>query len=309
MLQKKFRDLGEFVEGKEEMEIVINKTYRDENHAIMSICMPTTSKVDDDKSDEEIGGDTESGLQSLVYEDGFQHDIEELAIEEENKVKNEEDDDEDNYESQPLAKSEDVTSTSLKGTESKGKSTEVGSSQQHAICLSEDEDEDESHTDSVPLKDIVPRLLSQPCDKIMIPNITQLPNSKYYFIYYNKRPSYGVAIFSGRLVLMGKSGSVVEINTGDIVCLLNEKVLAPNMSNGLELMRNAFLHPPVRLLICRNKVFTNFFIKWLFKVRQAKARKQSEESSNTRAANVQHPSNDKQKGGDNNGTEDVIELD
>lgn len=134
LLQKKFRDLGEFVEGKEKMNIVINRSYRDEKQAIKAICMPESLKGDSDIDEEVdlIDKSVEDTLKNLANEDALRHDIEELAFEEQATMKIDSDDEE--------GFSERIAS--LKNLSNNAPQNEAGSSQQHAICLSDDEDDD-----------------------------------------------------------------------------------------------------------------------------------------------------------------------
>jgi hypothetical protein len=252
LLKKKFRDLGEFVEGKEEMDIVINQSYRDEDHFISSLCMGDSSnegRADEDNEEAEMT----DNFNKLANEDAFQHDIEELGMEEQATVKYE-DDEEEALEGAVVPKVEPNAVVSRK--REKGENT-VGSSQKDAICLSDDEDDEAQQVDCI--KDLVPRLLATMHNQISIPRKTKMPNSKCYYIYFNA-PSYGflVSHFSGRLVITRNSEDSV-LETGHFICGVNEVTFPWNISNGIDIMKHAIASPPVRLSIVHNTEFISLF--------------------------------------------------
>ena len=254
LLQKKFRDLGEFVEGKEEMDIIFNHSFRDENHAIASICMSDPS----DKADEESQGDSGSEEQifnDLADEDSFRHEVEELAKEELAILKTDADEDEDGVESSSAKLGSDKVESQKERKKTKG----VGSSEKHAICLSDDEDDD------VPIKldtmdEIAPRLIATMHTKIAVPPSTQMPNAELYYMYFDA-PSYGflVSMFSGRMVISENPGSTGDLLTGDFIYSVNGMAFPWRISNGITVMRNAIANPPVRLAIVRDKAFISVF--------------------------------------------------
>jgi SNF2-related domain/Helicase conserved C-terminal domain len=128
LLEKKFRDLGEFVEGMEKQKIVVHKTYHGTNEldAMFGLSPP------EDEEDVELNFDAEShedegGKDILKLENDLQEDIEILGREELTMIKVDGDDDEDVVEESALdrAKSEFLP----------------GSTEHEAILLSDDEDD------------------------------------------------------------------------------------------------------------------------------------------------------------------------
>ena len=128
LLEKKFRDLGEFVEGMEKQKIVVHKTYHGtkELDAMFGVAAP------DDEEDVEINfdaerDDDEGGKDILKLEDDLQQDIEILGREELTMIKAEGDDDEDVVEESAF---------------DRGKPESLpGSTEHEAITLSDDEDD------------------------------------------------------------------------------------------------------------------------------------------------------------------------
>ena len=92
-MEKKFRQLGEFVEGKENLDMVVHQTF---DCGVKAIAIDDGDD-DDDEEDDDIGGEDgpkkkrlkrqrTSSFGDLADEDSIQHDIEELAKEEEGHV-------------------------------------------------------------------------------------------------------------------------------------------------------------------------------------------------------------------------------
>jgi len=80
LVEKKFRDLGEFVEGKDNLNIVVHNYYEDEVSAIRRLF----SEEDQTLAIGEVSACTIlplTSLGNLADDDGIIHDIEELAME------------------------------------------------------------------------------------------------------------------------------------------------------------------------------------------------------------------------------------
>jgi SNF2-related domain/Helicase conserved C-terminal domain len=126
LLEKKFRDLGEFVEGMEKQKIVVHKTYQGTKdlHAIFE-------KSDDDDDDiekinfEDDGNEDDDGKDILKLENDLQLDIEILGREELTMMKTDGDDDEDGVEEIVMERSK--------------LELMPGSTEEEAILLSDDE--------------------------------------------------------------------------------------------------------------------------------------------------------------------------
>eukprot|EP00934_Nitzschia_sp_Nitz4_P008612 Nitzschia sp. Nitz4//scaffold41_size133979//42374//46364//NITZ4_003339-RA/size133979-snap-gene-0.118-mRNA-1//-1//CDS//3329551446//8602//frame0 len=130
LLEKKFRDLGEFVEGQEKQKIVLHTTY----HGTKKLYSMFRGTIDDDEDGAEGTGDdeneTEEGTELLKLEKDLQGNIAMLEREELAMMKTEGDDDENSDE----AKNPESTANSA--------DTVLGSTEDEAILLSDDEEED-----------------------------------------------------------------------------------------------------------------------------------------------------------------------
>ena len=271
LLQKKFRDLGEFVEGKEEQNIVFNKSYRNKNEAIDAICMSVSSSGDN-QFEEDVEGDEEvHNLHNLANEDDFQHDIQELAREEQSTLKVDDDDD-DNiagstsvpkfYEAKKPHNDTNVLSKESSQTNAIFESSQ-GSSQKDAICLSDDEDDRNTLNQSESMQRVLSRMLTTRNLQIKMPPQAEMINTKIFWMYFNG-PAYGFLMrsFSCRLILIKQLGSNTNISTGDIVIGVNETKLSIDTSKyDIIRMKKAIKSPPVKLFIARNEEFASMFIR------------------------------------------------
>jgi len=259
LIQKKFRDLGEFVEGKEKMNLVISRTYHSENDAVKSLCVTST-----DEKDFENGEVVDDVFESLANEAVFQKDVLKLAMEEEAEMKIEDDDE---YVDEDISSRKEVVLldpvVSNENNANKSGDPAIGASRQEAICLSDDED------DPGPLstKELYQGYLKNPVHftQVDIPPTTQMPNLKGYYMYFTG-PIYGfhVTSFCGRIVISEASEATVsnQIVPGDFICGVNEVVLPfPHLNHNL--MLGAMKDAPVRLAIGRDDDFTMFFKKFL----------------------------------------------
>lgn len=129
LVEKKFQQLGEFVEGKEKEKLVVHKIWNNANefHSIFDTRDCMNSEDEDSSSVFDVGQDLVPLESSLV------HDIEELGEDERRMLKSldAEDDDADStnndMDAKPIARSSSP-------------SNELGCSQEAAITLSDDED-------------------------------------------------------------------------------------------------------------------------------------------------------------------------
>ena len=268
LLKRKFQALGEFVEGKEKMDIVVHTTYQNEIDAVLR------------KSDNDLDSDTEDveekkDANALANEDTIQHDIEELATEDMKLAAGNEDDDPDdkpqNFErKKPKAKEEDI------------------------ICLSDDEDETEVQveTPATTTKASKPKPVDltenttsetlfhsyndskwtiQPPTSVH--NSFQLSKPKHFYMFF-KGPTYRLSFFpvAGRVVVSDNKATPADSNGiqypafGDILVAINDNLVdnipGRNVVNMLKsaIQSNSF----VRLFFVRDVYLSNAFQKWRY---------------------------------------------
>lgn len=165
LIEKKFRQIGEFVEGKENLDIVVHRTFD---------CGMEAIQVDEEDDEEEDSGDESSegggsennkfkrqktsSFGELANEDSIQHDIEELAREEEAMLNIGLEDDDDNADTAADNSSNDgaatkalsASSSSASRNESTTKtSSKAGQGESAAaICLLDDSDDEDENADN-----------------------------------------------------------------------------------------------------------------------------------------------------------------
>lgn len=132
LIEKKFRDLGEFVEGKEKLKLVVDKEY----NGAKELQSALFDEVAASGSDDEDGSDDSNIEQELQLDGDLVHDIEELG-EEERKMLQQTEETEDN-DSDPSPSDLD---TKMPAKETVGRSSSQGLTEEDAIALSDDEEE------------------------------------------------------------------------------------------------------------------------------------------------------------------------
>ena len=151
LIEKKFRQLGEFVEGKENLDIVVHRTF---DCGLQAIAIEDDDDDDDDEEeedDEEGEEDVDgpkrkrvkrqrmSSFGDLADEDAIQHDIEELAKEEEAMLNVGLDDDDDcDASGETNNKS---TKSSAVGGRGGGRNVAPEKKKAAVICLDDSDDE------------------------------------------------------------------------------------------------------------------------------------------------------------------------
>ena len=159
LVEKKFRQLGEFVEGKENLDMVVHQTF---DCGLKAIAIDDGDDDDDDDDDDEeeeeedddIGGEDgpkkkrlkrqrTSSFGDLADEDSIQHDIEELAKEEEAMLNIGLDDDDDNNGDAPTGSNKNAAKSSG-GTRGEGRSAAPEKKKTAVICLDDSDDEAEA---------------------------------------------------------------------------------------------------------------------------------------------------------------------
>jgi SWI/SNF-related matrix-associated actin-dependent regulator 1 of chromatin subfamily A len=219
LLENKFQDLGEFVEGKEKLKMVVNKSYHSKHELLKSIETPDLTDFGDE-------GDTFSEADlSDIAEIGsdIEHEIEELGVSELGMLDaggdndDSEPDSQQNLDAKPAGK-EDIT----------------GKSENEAICLSDDDDEEEAVSQAAPQAEIpfarvpdVPN--SQAVSNPSMVFDKQYPQLKVYKLRFPGQ-SYGITFncVAGRLVVVGRSedrsrtlGLRAKPHVGDVLAAVN----------------------------------------------------------------------------------------
>lgn len=264
LIKKKFRDLGEFVEGKEKMEIVVHHCHE----TLSSAIRPMYNIAD---KQDTMGEDDH--FETLENTNFIQHELEEIAIEEQAMLKNnfEEDDlgeatcDESVKSRHITFKKPDVEQSQPTNIKTAKQTFTTGNSDKYAICLSDDEVEIASVKES--LKKNKPIQLSDIIAKDLIRRIdstTQFPRIQFYKVCF-RGPKYNLALlrYSGRIIVQTSSMNAVKVSVGSIVVAVNGHIIQLNVDFKMimKYLAHSISHSPVELTFAEDKDFAKFFSK------------------------------------------------
>jgi len=288
LIEKKFRALGEFVEGKEKQKIVVHKTYEWDQLGNGEV----DNEIDDEDGELEQSSQVSKKRQrsesfaDLVDTDDIQHDIEELCREEEEMLKdanNKGDDDVAENVSDTGSKSPSAPSDSKKQKE---QIKEVAGDQVGETSLG---------PPLLILKDVINYCIKAKSYKVSFNPLMKLPNLRVYKMHF-LGPSYGLYLsyYQGRIIVRKKHpkreeeyGVDVKPDVGSIVLAINGYSLPQKMTFQLILgfMKKLIQKQhPVELTIGEDEEFSTFFIEVALPTLQEQTMKQ-EKASNNRPTN------------------------
>jgi hypothetical protein len=232
LIEKKFSDLGEFVEGKEKLKMVVDKTYNklSELHEIFS---------DAAAEEDELGdlSDSDTGLDEDLLDPDLVHAIEALGEEERQLLRSTENEDESPDSTNADSQSEVVTIL-----EEEVQSENQGRSEEDAIALLDDEDETpntekevcaakEEAVDEGAEAISTANAVTNQSNVSDASNILSSLNNFSLYKLFIPGPKLGVvvALFAGRLIVSSVSkerisqlGEDARPRVGDIFCAINE---------------------------------------------------------------------------------------
>jgi len=292
LIEKKFRDLGEFVEGKEKLNIVVNTSFEDE---IMA--MKAYSLLDEDEEKRRNVSMTNRNhsdkIEDLVSAEVIQRDIEELGIEETKEMmaangETGEDDDNSAFNSGRSNKKIDSSVVTKKGT-----------SESSAICLSDDENEDINgqggkkvkERQPVSFEDFSKSMVESEIDsinekKMIFGPFLQFLGMKMFRMYF-PGPTFGLVLveFQKRIVvkkilfeqkkessMKGNKDHGYEddstLQVGDIILGCNAMSIpyGSSISHVSKSLKSFLSYPPVEIIFGSHEPFCKFYQKYLKKL-------------------------------------------
>jgi hypothetical protein len=259
LLEKKFRDLGEFVEGKEKMKIVVHKIYDSVKDLQSIFSNPADYDFDsraDLKSDEES---SEDGEVLIKLEEDLAEDITQLAQEEMGMIAQAEGDDDD-------------------GGDCKGSNEETiaenpialqGSTADDAICLSDDDDDEIVEVEKVrseePAASSTPqKIVSAPIAPSNEPG-TEFQDARLYKQIFDG-DSFGFQLvpFRGKLMVGRNNTRNAKPAPGDMLVSMNGIPFAHNLplNHATPMMKSALFKGPVELTFIEDKKVAGSFARY-----------------------------------------------
>lgn len=217
LLEKKFQDLGEFVEGKEKMKIVVQHTYKSVKDIQSIFNRPTDDEIDDDlkSGDEET---PEDGDDLIKLESDLQEDIGQLAQEE--MIMMSEVDDEDGVDNKTAgtpAQKQNTSQTSLPTQTKSG----LGETEDEAICLSDDEDDtsNQKENSASTQQSVIDELSCDELIKIQMKRVLQ--SFRFYKQFYNGS-NYGIQLnFVDNRLTIASNSFGEKPAVGDVLVAVN----------------------------------------------------------------------------------------
>jgi hypothetical protein len=245
-IENKFRDLGEFVEGKEKLKLVVHKVY------VGSSSLKESMNAEAFFCDDQLDRDEESiDHNSEVDEDlepDLHKEIQEMELEEQEMVKANVTGEDDDFDADCDGKHIPKHGSTL--------STMPGSTETEAICLSDDESDENLSTD----------LMN---DVGINPN-REFPEATLFKANYSQENlTFRLVLFNGRLVVQSKdqgSPSTSKPDVGDILLACNNDEIPPNAF--VECLLDYFrillrLSKTIELVFATDQEFTRYFLNQL----------------------------------------------
>jgi hypothetical protein len=271
LLEKKLQDIGEFVEGKEKLKLVIHKTY--ESTKELHTMFDTVAEGDSDEDGEM--GDMDDFGQELDLDGELEHDIEQLGEEEERMLRLAEKDDD---EPDAAVSNEDTATDDRKmpAVEVAEETKAEGGTEEEAILLSDDDD-DEVEVTSKPAA-----ASSSTANGESSTGVGEAPKENEAFNIqrplYNCRlyrvrmegPSLGisVAFYKHRVVVeklhqdrIDRVGENSKPVVGDVLVGINGQrlPLINTLGQVMQHLRSVMQRPPVELTFAEDPDFTDFY--------------------------------------------------
>lgn len=270
LLEKKLQDIGEFVEGKEKLKLVINKTYEStkELHTIFD-----NGGGDDSDEDGEMGDMDDFG-QDLQLDEDLEHDIEQLGEEEERMLRLAEknDDEPDAAVSNADTSNDDRKMPAVEVIE---ETETAGCTEEEAITLSDDDDDEVVEAKSKAATTTAAATNGESSTDADASskkpfNVDGSLNGCRLYRMHIEGPSLGisVAFYKHRVVVeklhqdrIDRFGENSKPVVGDILVGINGQrlPLINNLGNVLQHLRTVMQQPPVELTFAEDPDFAHFY--------------------------------------------------
>ena len=263
LIEKKFQDLGEFVEGKERLKMVVHKVYKSTKE-LFSMFQTELDTFDDEDDDF-----VEDMMNELISDEELEQEMLSLGEMETKMVKGDEIEDEDT----PAAEGdEDRKPSSIDVSRPSKKEDRLGKSEEAAITLSSGEDSEGGNN----VASLVSATASPTSSSIDVP----LMNCRMYRMVF-PGPSIGVDIFpfNGRIVVDNvgherrqRLGPNCKPETGDVFVSIGNVQCPVGWSLPIfrQYMKMAFARPPVTVIFAEVPQIKEQFLRYREQTREAR---------------------------------------
>jgi hypothetical protein len=254
LIEKKFRELGEFVEGKEKLKMIVHKVYKNEAE-LHSIFEVDEDELDDDDDDLQPDPVESSGDDVLPLDSSLEHDIEEFGREEQAMLLAADGDDEGEESEQISAARIETMQPPQSGP---------GRSEEDAIALSDDDDDN--------LEVVIQQRKAVDLENhgSGLDISGTLPGCRIYKMIL-KGPTLGVevCICSGRIVVSNKLparrrrlGDDCKPDVGDVLVAVDNQVMpqVEKLDRALQYLKAVLGRPqPAVLFFAEDDDFKQFY--------------------------------------------------
>jgi hypothetical protein len=270
LLEKKLQDIGEFVEGKEKLKLVVHKTY--ESTKELHTMFDAVADVESD--DEGEVGDMDDFSQELQL-DELEHDIEQLGEEEERMLKLAEADNDDEPDAAVSNGDTPTDDRKMPAVEIIEEKEPEGSTEEGAITLLDDDDDE--------VEEVTSKTAAVPASTANGESSTgvdgapkeafNLQGALHKCRLYRMRmegPSLGisVAFYKHRVVVeklhqdrIDRFGENCKPVVGDVLVGINGQrlPLINSLSQVMQHLRSVMQRPPVELTFAEDPDFAEFY--------------------------------------------------
>uniref|UniRef100_A0A7S3P599 Helicase ATP-binding domain-containing protein n=1 Tax=Amphora coffeiformis TaxID=265554 RepID=A0A7S3P599_9STRA len=287
LIEKKFQDLGEFVEGKEKLKMVVHKVYNNTKD-LFSIFQTDILGFDENEED--------GFLDDIDFDDeDIEKEIEDFAAEETNMVKDDVEGDEDDE--NPAAESEGSNqkpSAVDMSSSTRNQAVELGGTEEAAITLSDSEDENDGENPST--RDVARSAGS--AQMAPAPEDTPLTDCKMYQMTF-PGSSIGVEVCEhrGRILVdsigrerRNRLGPDSKPSTGDVFVAINNVPCPMNWQSKMfrQFVQHAFSNAtrPVRVTFAEVPSIQEEFLQLRAEREKEKAKLKEEEKERRKQEHV-----------------------
>jgi len=286
LIEKKFRDLGEFVEGKEKLKLVVDNQYNGVKELQSALF-----HVEEEGSDDEDGMADSNDDQDFLLDGDLVHDIEELGEEEQRMLQQSEETDDGDGDGDAI-QPENFEDSKMPAKASAERTGSKGLTEDDAIALSDDENDEKTPKPAMngaPV-DRKPAAETQIASQNPTQTVTDTVASAgasaddnligcrlYRIIFPDTRLGIEVTIYNMRVVVTSitkersqRLGEDSKPAIGDILVSIGASALRPNnnLDAILQFLKSVLQHPPTELLFCEAPRFAEEFKQQRAEIRE-----------------------------------------
>lgn len=259
LIEEKFQDLGEFVEGKEKQKIVVEATYRTEKELLEQF-----ESMDEDDVDDELELDADTGIEQLLGD--LTDDIEHLGEEERKMLLILDGDDDDNEGQAATMDDRKMPAIDIRDT--------LGTTEDEAIALSDDEEPSSKFKSTQEGKSDASQPNNDVNEKAIVPapNPLSSPISDcrlYRMTFFGFKLGISLVPVRGRVAVgsimderIARVGENSKPHAGDVLVAVNGQLIPYETKFDLLIgaLRQSLKNPPLEITFAEAPSFVDEFL-------------------------------------------------